>query len=382
MRIANVKAIPLERMLDGVFQGGTYEIKSRNTLVTEIWTDDGIVGRVFGGDEWRYQKEIVKVVEQHFKPLLLGQDIRDVEKLWEQMFNLPLDLGNRSIHTLDLANWAVQLQAIACVDIAIWDALGKSMKTPVYKLLGGFRDKVPVVGIGGYYAKGKGEKELIAEIVGYRDIGLAGVKMKVGRAGVKQDARRVRIVREAVGDDFVIACDANQAWTPEEAIEFGHLVSNLNLSWLEEPVRWYDQLHGLRRVRLATGIPISAGQGEISRFGCRDLINSEAVDILNVDATIAGGITEWRKVAAMAGMFGVKMGHHEEPQVAVHLLGGVANGSFVEIFPDHDRDPMWFELPEKQPTIKDGYMEVPTGPGLGIDLNPRVIEKYSAAISL
>ena len=84
----------------------------------------------------------------------------------------------------------------------------------------------------------------------------------------------------------------------------------------------------------------------------------------------------------MAGMFGVKMGHHEEPQVAVHLLGGVANGSFVEIFPDHDRDPMWFELPEKQPTIKDGYMEVPTGPGLGIDLNPRVIEKYSAAISL
>jgi L-alanine-DL-glutamate epimerase-like enolase superfamily enzyme len=381
MRIVDVKAIPLERMLDAVFHGGTYEIKSRNTLVTEIWTDDGIIGRVFGGDEWRYQKEIVEVVEQHFKPLLLGQDIRDVEKLWDQMFNLPLDLGNRSIHILDLANWAVQMQAIAAVDIAIWDALGKSMKTPVYKLLGGYRDKVPVVGIGGYYAKGKGDNELIAEMVGYRDRGLAGVKMKVGRAGVKEDARRVRIVREAVGNDFVIACDANQAWTPEEAIEFGHLVSNLNLSWLEEPVRWYDQLQGLRRVRLATGIPISAGQGEICRFGCRDLINSEAVDILNVDVTIAGGITEWRKVAAMAGMFGVNMGHHEEPQVAVHLLGGVANGLFVEIFPDHRRDPMWFELPEKQPTIEDGYMEVPTGPGLGIDLNPRVIAKYSATTS-
>jgi D-galactarolactone cycloisomerase len=264
------------------------------------------------------------------------------------------------------------------VDISIWDALGKSMGAPVYKLLGGFRDKVPVVGIGGYYAPRKGDQELIAEMLGYQQMGLAGVKMKVGRASIKEDARRVRIVREAVGPDFVIACDANQAWRPEEAIEFGRLVSALNLRWLEEPVRWYDQLQGLRRVREATGIPISAGQGEISRFGCRDLITSEAVDILNVDATIAGGITEWRKIAAMAEMFGVGMGHHEEPQVAIHLLSGVPNGLFVEIFPDPDRDPMWFDLPVRQPEIKNGYMEVPAGPGLGIDLQREVIAKYAA----
>jgi D-arabinonate dehydratase len=378
MRITDVKAIPLVRMLDEVFLGGTYRITSRNTLVTEIRTDDGVIGRAFGGDEFRYQNEIVQVIEDHFKPLLVGEDVREVEKLWDRMFNLELDLGNRSIHTLDLANRAVQTQAIAAVDIALWDALGKSFDTPVYKLLGGFRDKVPIVAIGGYYAKGKGDRELIAEMIGYKEMGLAGVKMKVGRAEVKEDARRVRIVREAVGADFVIACDANQAWTPEEAIEFGHLVSALNLRWLEEPVRWYDQFQGLRRVRQALGIPISAGQGEISRFGCRDLITSEAIDILNVDVTIAGGITEWRKIAAMAGIFGVGMGHHEEPQVAIHLLGGVSNGLFVEIFPDPHRDPMWFDLPVRQPTIRNGYMEVPAGPGLGIDLNADVIAKYSA----
>lgn len=378
MRITDVKPIPLVRALDEVFLGGTYRITSRDTLVTEVWTDNGIVGRAFGGDEWRYQNEIVQVIEDHFKPLLVGEDIREVEKLWERMFSLELDLGNRGIHTLDLANRAVQTQAVAAVDIALWDALGKSMDTPVYKLLGGFRDKVPVVGIGGYYAKGKGDRELTAEMIGYKEMGLAGVKMKVGRVGVKEDARRVRIVREAVGPDFVIACDANQAWTPEQAIEFGHLVSALNLRWLEEPVRWYDQLQGLRRVRHALGIPISAGQGEISRFGCRDLITSEAVDILNVDVTIAGGITEWRKIAAMAGVFGVSMGHHEEPQVAIHLLGGVSNGLFVEIFPDPDRDPMWFDLPVRQPRIRNGFMEVPSGPGLGIDLKTEVIAKYSA----
>ena len=378
MKIVDVKAIPLVRSLDQAFLGGTYQITSRNTLVTEVWTDTGVVGRAFGGDEWRYQNEIVQVIVDHFKPILLGEDIRDVEKLWDAMFSVKLDLGNRSIHTIDLANKATQMQAIAAVDIAIWDALGKAMNSPVYKLLGGFKDKVPVVGIGGYYKQGKGDRELIEEMIGYRQAGLMGVKMKVGRASVTEDARRVRIVREAVGPDFVMACDANQAWTPAEAIQFGRLVEDLSLSWLEEPVQWYDQIEGNRRVRQAIRIPVSAGQGEISRFGCRDLIINEAVDILNVDVTIAGGITEWRKIAAMAGMFGIGMGHHEEPQVAIQLLAAIPNGLFVEVFPDRDRDPMWYELPIRQPVIKDGYMEVPQGSGLGIELNSDVINKYSA----
>ncbi len=376
MNITDVKAIPLVRSLDETFFGGTYRITSRNTLVTEVWTDNGVVGQAFGGDEWRYQTEIVRVIEEKFKPLLIGEDVRDVEKLWDRMFYCELDLENRSIHTLDLANKAVQMQAISGVDIALWDALGKSLNTPVYKLLGGFRDEVPVVAIGGYYAKDKGDRELIAEMVGYQEMGLTGVKMKVGRVEVAEDVRRVQIVRKATGPDFVIACDANQAWTPDEAIEFCHRVADLNIRWLEEPVQWYDQLHGLRRVRQAGKIPVSAGQGEISRFGCRDLILSEAVDILNVDVTIAGGITEWRKIAAMAGMLDISMGHHEEPQVAIHLLASVANGLYVEIFPDRDRDPMWYELPVQQPVIRDGYMKVPYESGLGIALNHEVISKY------
>ena len=378
MKIVDVKAIPLVRSLDEAFLGGTYQITSRNTLVTEVWTDTGVVGRAFGGDEWRYQNEIVQVIVDHFKPILVGEDIRDVEKLWEAMFTAKLDLGNRSIHTIDLANKAIQMQAIAGVDIAIWDALGKALNSPVYRLLGGFKDKVPVVGIGGYYKQGKGDRELIEEMIGYREMGLSGVKMKVGRANVEEDLRRVRMVREAVGPDFVIACDANQAWTPDQAIHFGRLAENLDLKWLEEPVQWYDQIEGNRRVRQAIHIPISAGQGEISRFGCRDLVMNEAVDILNVDVTIAGGITEWRKIAGMAGMFGIGMGHHEEPQVAIQLLAAVPNGLFVEIFPDRDRDPMWYELPVRQPVIKNGYMEVPQGSGLGIELNSDIINKYSA----
>ncbi len=378
MKITQVKAIPLVRQLPEPFLGGTYRITSRNTLITEIHTDTGIVGQVFGGDEDKYQQQIATVIETRLAPLLIGEDPRDVEKLWERMFRVDPGLENRGLHTLDLANKAVLMQAISAVDIALWDVIGKAFATPVYKLLGGYREKVPVIGIGGYYGKGKGDRELIAEMEGYRKDGLAGVKLKVGRADVQEDVRRVRIVREALGDDFVIACDANQAWTPEQAIRFARLAENLNVRWLEEPVQWYDQLRGLRLVRQKTTIPVVAGQGEISRFGCRDLILNEAVDILNVDVTLSGGITEWRRIAAMAGVFNIGMAHHEEPQVAIHLLGSVPHALYVEIFPNPERDPMWFELPVRQPPLRGGFMDVPQGPGLGIDLNPEVIKKYAA----
>jgi len=381
MQIMDVRAIPLERRLDRTYQGGTYQIDSRYTLVTEIELRNGIVARTFGGDEERYQKEVACTVNHVFRELLMGQDVYDVERHWAAMFaSAPLGAPNRGIHTLDLANKAILMQAIAAVDICLWDAIGKLAGQPLYKLLGGFRDRVPVIAIGGYYGEGIGEKELAEELEWYKKIQLSGIKLKVGRIAPCEDAERVRFAREVVGESFVIACDANQAWTPDQAIEFCRAVADLNVRWLEEPVVWYDQLHGLARVREQSGgIPIVAGQGEISRFGCRDLMNAGAVDILNVDATIAGGVTEWRRVAAMASHLGVKMAHHEEPQVSIHLLASVPHGLYVEIFPDPQRDPMWFELPVTRPAIENGCMLVPQGPGLGIDLDPEVVERFRAA---
>jgi L-alanine-DL-glutamate epimerase-like enolase superfamily enzyme len=262
------------------------------------------------------------------------------------------------------------------VDNALWDLLGKLYDAPLYKLLGGFRDKVPVIAIGGYYKPGKGQNQLNDEMMHYREIGLAGVKFKVGRVSVAEDIKRVTRVREVVGGNFVIACDANQAWTPDQAILFCREAESLNLAWIEEPVRWYDQLEGLRRVRDSTHIPVNAGQGEISGYGCRDLIMNHCVDILNVDATVSPGITEWRRIAAMANLFHIQMAHHEEPQIALHLLAAMPNTLYVEVFPSYERDPMWFDLPVQQPCIKDGYMELPTGPGLGIALNEDTIAKY------
>lgn len=377
--IRDIRAIALERRLDRAFIGGTYRIDSRYTLVIEVELDNGVVGRTFGGDEERYQKDIVACINGPLRHLLLGQPVFDVEAHWDAMFHCDsFGLANRGIHTLDLANKSIIMQSIAAVDIGLWDAMGKTLGLPLYRLLGGYRDRVPVIAIGGYYAEGKGEKEFAEELRCYQKAELAGLKLKVGRLKPKEDAERVRFARHVLGEDFILCCDANQAWTADEAIEFCRRVKGLNIRWLEEPVVWYDQLEGLARVRQQGGLPINAGQGEISRFGCRDLISAGAVDILNVDVTIAGGITEWRRIAGMASAMGIQMAHHEEPQVAAHLLASIPHGLYVEIFPDPARDPMWFELPVQRPVIEKGYMYVPQEPGLGICLNEDVIARFRA----
>lgn len=375
MKIKRIEAIPLVRQLEDVFQGGTYKITSRNTVVTRVELDNGVTGETFGGDEDQYQMEVCRIVNTIFRPQLIGADVRDVEAHWERMWATRVDLNNRGIHTLDLAKHCVHTQAIAAVDIALWDALAKSLKQPVYKLLGGFRDRVPVIAIGGYVMKGKTLADLGTEIEHYKEQQIFGMKLKVGKLSVEEDIERARLARKTGGPKFHLCTDANQSWTVADAMKFARGVQDLNLAWLEEPVRWHDQIEGNARVR-TLGIPVNAGQGEISRHGCRELVARGAVDILNVDATIAAGVTEWRRIAGMAHAFGVGMAHHEEPQVALHLLAGVANGLCVEIFPNYQRDPMWFDLPVKQPAIRDGFMHLPDEPGFGFPLKAETIQKW------
>lgn len=377
MKITSIEVIPLVRKLETEFLGGTYKIVNRNTIVTRVQLENGVLGECFGGDEDQTQMRIVALMREHLVPLLLGQDVRDVERLWEQLFHCNVDLGNRALHVLDLGNRGVLMQAIAALDNAIWDAIGKLHNQPVYKLLGGYRDRVPVIAIGGYYYDGDPQhRALCDEILAYQQMELYGVKMKVGRVSLAEDVARVQAVRKAVGNDFVIACDANMAWAPAQAIEFCRAVAPLNIRWIEEPVRWYDQLGGLRAVREGSPLPVVAGQGEISRYGCRDLVIHGGVQILNVDVTIAGGVTEWRRIASLASHFDVQMAHHEESQVALHLLAAIPHGLYVEIFPNLKRDPLWHEIQMARPHIRGGYMVLNDRPGFGLDLNPEIIERY------
>jgi len=380
MKIEAIEIIPLDMALEEVFKGGTYQVASRPTLVTRVHLDNGIVGETYGGDEFHTQKEIVAVTRDHLAPLLIGQDVRDFQRLWEAMFHVNVDLGNRGLHQLDMHPRGILLQAISCLDNAMWDARGKLYKTPVYKLLGGVRDRVPVISIGGYYPKdGRDACEAIAEEVEMvRATGCMGIKMKVGRATLEEDLARVRAARKAGGADFVVTVDANQGWDPLDAVKFCVAMekADLDVRWMEEPIKWYDQTDGLKLLASKTTIPVNVGQGEISGRACRDLITKGDVSILNLDCTLCGGVTEWQRVADMAKMMNVEMAHHEEPQVAVHLIAANPHALFVEIFANKVRDPLLWQLPDGFPEIKDGYMTVPQEPGFGIRLKPEVIERY------
>jgi L-alanine-DL-glutamate epimerase-like enolase superfamily enzyme len=173
----------------------------------------------------------------------------------------------------------------------------------------------------------------------------------------------------------VLAADANQGWSAAEAIRFARLVEDCDLAWFEEPCRWANDRRAMRDVRYAAGVRVCAGQSEHSAAGCRDLMAEGSIDICNFDASWSGGPTEWRRAAAIALAYDVSMGHHEEPQIAGHLLASVPHGLYVECF-HPDRDPIWWNLVANRPQLHDGWLELPHGPGLGWELDGDYVERH------
>jgi D-arabinonate dehydratase len=289
--------------------------------------------------------------------------------MWEKMFALSHTYRDRK--TL--------MEAIACVDCAVWDLVGKATGRSVRDLIGGFAEKVAIISIGGYYMEGKTLADIGREMEAYRRAGMAGCKFKVGGLLPQEDAERVTAARKAAGPDFMLAVDANRGWTANDAITFARLVEPLDIRWFEEPCHWYDDAAQMARVRAKTSIPINAGQCEITSHGVRRLIDAGAVDIVNYDASEGGGVTDWRRAAALCAVAGVAVSHHEESQIAQHLIAAIPHGTCIECFADPERDPVWQRMWVNRPAIVDGMMTVSTAPGFGLELDAAMIAKYRVA---
>ncbi|MBO4208422.1 mandelate racemase/muconate lactonizing enzyme family protein [Micromonospora echinofusca] len=335
----------------------------RSTIVTRIHTRSGIVGEAYAGDEDAGLREINEIIHREIAPAILGKDAFATERLWELARPATWDI---------LRDRRLGLVACASVDTAVWDAVGRALNIPLHRLWGGYRTAVPVITIGGYYS---GDADIHAEVTAVAEAGYAGMKFKVGGLTPAEDADRVRQARKAGGDDFALAVDANQGWSPAEAIRFAQLVSDCDLLWFEEPCHWHNDRRGMRDVRLAGATPVCAGQSEFSAGGCRDLFESGSVDYCNFDASWSGGPTEWRRVAGMAAAYDVRMAHHEEPQIAAHLLASVSHGTYLENF-HPQRDPIWHNLVANRPPLQDGHIRLPERPGLGWELDHDYIERY------
>ncbi len=365
LTIERIEFIPIRMKLPRVFSGSNYFMSHRCTIITRLYTRDGIVGESYNGDEYEGQKAVMDVLEK-IAPLVIGMSAMEVEKIWDTTIVGTFDiLGDRG----------AAIQAQACIDSAVWDAMGKALGQPLYRLWGGSKTELPVLAIAGYYGEGKKLSDYEEEMAMLRDRGLGGCKFKIGGKSPKEDADRVRAAFAVADDDFRICVDANQGWELRQAMEFSRLVSDLDLLWFEEPCRWYDDRRSMALLRASTGIPITAGQSENSRSGCRDLMMDNAIDYCNFDASWGGGPTEWRRVASLARCFSVTMAHHEEPQVSAHLLASVPNSGYLEVF-HPDRDPLFYKIVKNRNEFRNGWYEVPTGPGLGLQLDEDVIAKY------
>jgi D-galactarolactone cycloisomerase len=366
LEIVSIETIPVLAPLAREFRGSYYRMTHRASLITRVHTSDGIVGEAYAGDEDKTLHQIDEIVRQELAPRLIGEDAFRVERCWERGYPVTFDI---------LRDRRLGLIALACVDTAIWDAVGKALGQPLWRLWGGYRNRVPLIAIGGYYGEPLGA--IADEIAGYQQMGLAGIKFKVGGRSPAEDAARLRTAREAAGPDFVIAMDANQGYTVADAVDLAGRVQDLNIRWFEEPVRWHNDRRELRDVRLRTTIPVAAGQSEHSPSGCRDLMETGSIDVCNFDASWSGGPTAWRRAAAVAWTYGVQMAHHEEPQVASHLIASQPHGTYVECF-HPDRDPFWWNLISNPPTLADGQLELSEAPGLGWQLNSDYIRRFRA----
>lgn len=330
-----------------------YTHNELNLLVIE--TDEGITGY---GCSWAIE------FAEGMGKAILGEDPLNNERLWQKIY-VPKFIGRRG----------TSCKTVSAIDTALWDIKAKAAGMPLYRLLGGFRERIPCYVAGGYYAEGKGLKELQEEMEEYLSWGIRAVKMKVGGLSMREDAERVKAVRRAVCGDVKLMLDANCAYRFYEAVEFSRMVEEYRPYWLEEPVD-ADDYDGYRKVAAKSNIPIAAGENEVTRFGFRDLINTQAVSILNPDAACLGGVTEYMKIAGYADANGIAMSPHGQQQLHVHLDCAVPNAIIAEFYPPQYDARVYEAFADPVIFNPDGTVSPSQAPGAGLDINREALAPF------
>jgi L-alanine-DL-glutamate epimerase-like enolase superfamily enzyme len=388
VKITDVTTIKLSYDMPVAMADAIHYMPARPTLLVQVHTDAGITGlgeaAAYGG----YLESTEAMILGELRDTILGQDPHTIERLWSMMASRAHQRGRRGM----------LMMAISGIDIALWDILGQATGTPLYRLLGGYRDRVDAYASAGFYAEGKDPKALAEEVGAYASRGFRAVKIKVGRnpelmtnplhdmirpeyatASLEEDIERVRLAREAVGHGVRLAVDANNAWTPSVALKFMTEAESFDIAWLEEPVAT-DDIEGSALVAHQLVTPVAGYETETGLPGFRELISRRAVDIVQPDVIWTGGITETRKVAALAQAYHLPVIPHVFSSAVssianLHLIASLPNAGLLEF--DQNPNPLRTELFE-EPIAPgpDGTVRLPDRPGLGVTLNQETIDRY------
>jgi D-galactarolactone cycloisomerase len=381
MKVQDIKCFRLRAKVDDVRGGGSGWVTFRSALFVKVTTDDGLVG---WGEAGQTGPTLITkhLIDQVLKPIYVGQNPFDTEVLWERAY----------VQTRDYGQKGQVIGAISGLDIALHDIMGKVTGQPVHRLIGGRqREKVPAYATGLWYRRDNDSVDaLVNDALEYKKHGFKAMKVKVGYGSITYDVARVRGMREALGDDIDIMLDANHSLNVASAIELGRRIEEYNVAWLEEPTIPED-IEGYIHIRSMLRLPIAGGECEFTRFGFKNLVSKQAIDIAQPDICGSGGFTELKKIAAMANAFGVQV----IPHVWNSIIGVAASLHFVASLPncpstaspkpfrqqpgiefDRSHNPLRDNFAEGVLEFADGYLNVPTKPGLGIEIDEERLEPW------
>ena len=346
-----------------------------NEILVRMQTDEGVEG-IGIATSYTPIEAAVKCFRSGIAELILGADPLAPERLYQKLFALT---WQRLAHEKGWSREAV-VRISAAVDIAAWDIVGKVAGLPLYRLFGGFRNEVPCYVTCAYYREGKDLAELRDEMQMLKAQGHTGFKAKAGGVALAEDIERLALVREVIGPDNHLMVDVNRGWDLATAIEAARLLEPLRPRWLEEPVHWADDRRELKLLAQKTRIPLSAGESELTSYGCRALLDEQAIQILQFDCTMMGGFTEGRKLAALCELNHVEVAPHHDCFIHAHIVAASPAGCIVESFTDPERDPLQAELFEEPPRIANGRLTLKEAPGLGLALSEAALKKFGERI--
>lgn len=390
MKITDVKAIVLKYTYkDGIADAQNF-FATRSAVIVQVFTDEGIVGlgesACFGGppETTRF------VIENELKPIVIGVDPTNITRIWQRMFDRTRQHGRSGLI----------MACIGGIDIALWDILGKKAGLPVYKLLGGYTDKVIPYASSGFYSRGKDTKAIAAECRSYFEAGFKYAKIKIGRnpevlmtplhnmahseecrCSLEEDLERVAACCAVANEfDAKIMVDANNNWNTYTAIQMGKKLQDMGVYWLEEPLH-LDNIDGSAELAAALDMPVAGYESEIGFYRFRELIQRRAIDIVQPDVIWSGGITECCRIAHLALAHNLPCNPHVFASAVslaanLHFLASLPNGGLFEM--DRNVYPLRDELSTNKIGIaSDGFVHVPNGAGLGVELNPATVDAFT-----
>ena len=359
MKIATVDVDVLRVPVDRPYVAAGRAVDANWHVLARVTTADGVQG--FGYIVYP-RPDLMTAISHASRELgehLVGLSVLEPEAAWDRLARRGDWVGPGGLLHC----------ALTPLDVAVWDAAGKTMGQPLHRLLGGYRDRLPTYASDGLWVS-LSPDELAASAKSHVDNGFPAVKLRLGKEPTPElEARRIHAVRAAVGPDVRIMVDATESWSLTRARQTGRILQDSGIAWLEDPVHHLD-VAGLAALRRRLDIPIAAGEHLYHLDAFRSLLDARAVDVLILDLARVGGVTPWRKIAALAQAHRIPVCGHVVPEIQVHLLCAVPNGYLVEYVPRSAG------ILKSMPRLERGELVAPQKPGLGLELDDAAVRRY------